>query len=462
MDDVQQRLGVYCSHSWKPRDVELNAQVWAELTAQCELLVDVPEELGANPPYHINRIEELLRRTDLFVCVLTHRPPKDVRPPSGSLQCSPYSLFEIRLAERKDIPRLILYERKTGFRPPDKLRAHEAYIPFERGQNQRLPEQRQWTTVVRPTIRRWLETVKDHYRPTSYEQSVIAAILVDEQAHQAAVATLEASLETQGYKPVRLGRESVNSNEAIRTLHEAGLAIAEFGASSASCQQLYAAAHIVGVPTIRLRATTEAAAPLPWILRGDPGGYEEDIVSWTAPEDLPALVGPRIASMFRLSPALRDEEAAAYFHTKRYAEFFVFLSHTLKPPHRDLVEQIFELLKRRHVTPFEYHLVNAAGQNWKEELDGSLTKTTHFVALLSDDYEQSPTCTYELETILNRTPAATILPFMVAGRNRPNPRLNAMNLHHGLLSSPDPAVDAGTIAERVIAALDDTLKGANG
>ena len=37
-----------------------------------------------------------------------------------------------------------------------------------------------------------------------------------------------------------------------------------------------------------------------------------------------------------------------------------------------------------------------------------------------------------------------------------------MNLRHGLLSSLDPAVDAGTIAERVIAALDDTLKGTTG
>src|SRR4051794_40120415 len=103
------RLSVYFSQSWRPLDVDLNVQVWSELAPTHELLVDEPEDASAEPPYYINRIEELLQRADVFLAVLTYRPQKQ------GLQCSPYMVFEIRLAERVAMPRLVLYERKTGF-----------------------------------------------------------------------------------------------------------------------------------------------------------------------------------------------------------------------------------------------------------------------------------------------------------------------------------------------------------
>jgi len=170
---------------------------------------------------------------------------------------------------------------------------------------------------------------------------------------------------------------------------------------------------------------------------------------------LPAILNPHISAMFRLSPALRDVEARDYLQSKRYSQFFVFISHTLKPPHRALVEQVYTLLKERHITPFEYHEVNAAGSNWRESLNESLQKTTHFVALLSPDYEVSQTCTYELETILARGSKVSILPFMVGGRSVPNPKLAQM--HNTLLSNPDPLADAQVIVSQVVAALDAVL-----
>ena len=102
----ESRFAVYFSHSWRPNDVDLNVRVWEELAADCELLVDEPDEPGANPPYYINRIEELLQRADLFVSVLTHREPRagDFTGEDANLRCSPYSLFEIRLAQRAGLP----------------------------------------------------------------------------------------------------------------------------------------------------------------------------------------------------------------------------------------------------------------------------------------------------------------------------------------------------------------------
>jgi hypothetical protein len=51
-----------------------------------------------------------------------------------------------------------------------------------------------------------------------------------------------------------------------------------------------------------------------------------------------------------------------------------------------------------------------------------------------------------------------ILPFMVSGRDKPNPQLGGLGLHHRLLSSADVAVNAQAIAEGVIGALDETLR----
>ena len=80
----------------------------------------------------------------------------------------------MRLAERADIPRLILYERTTGFRPPRRSRPGEMYVPFDRGSTERMPEQRQWDTVVRPKIEDWIDWARRTRAPVSYEQSMCA------------------------------------------------------------------------------------------------------------------------------------------------------------------------------------------------------------------------------------------------------------------------------------------------
>ena len=453
----QSRFAVYFSHSWRPRDVELNLQVWEELAADCTLLVDVPEKPGADPPYYINRIEELLRRTDLFVSVLTYRKPREAASVAGGgdLRCSPYSLFEIRLAERVDIPRLVLYERGTRFWPPETIRPWEVYIEFDCGTKERRIELQRWTTVIQAKIQQWKAWAANHRRPVSYERSRSAAILVGASLYERAGEALQGSLQAGGYKPVRCDPERQRSSEVFRLLREAGLVVAEFGTRDSRLEQIYAAAHGLGLPAIRMLPVASGPAGLPWILKGDPGGFENDIVMWSKPEDVPALVDPRIAAMDGLSEALSDGDGLDYLQSKRYSRFFVFISHTLKGKDRALVEQIYRLLKVRHVIPFEYHQVNTAGIDWQVALDESLKKTTHFVALLDPTYEQSPTCEYELGEILKRKSEVTILPFMIAGRDKPNPNLLAM--HNELLSSQDLSDNARIVVQQVMGALDTAL-----
>lgn len=449
------KFAIYFSHSWRPRDVDLNLLAWSEVSDGCELLVDAPEEGGADPPYYINRIEELLRRSDLFLCVLTHRTEEDrsAEGPDGALQCSVYAAFEIRLAEQRfDLPRLVLYERSTGFKAPLTQRANEVYIAFDRGTADLIPDGRQWKQTIAPKIRRWMAWAAENRRPASYEQSSFAVgLLPAESRHTAIGEILEAALRKAGYEHVALRAAFRSSTEAFQIFRAAGLVVSDLSATNPVARELCTAAHVLGLPAIRMTGGPQGQpGELPWLLQGHPGGYQNDLVHLNNPDELPGQIEARARAMFRISRALGNEGTRSYLNSKRYSQCFVFISHTLKPPNRALVEKIYEGLGRQYVRPFEYHMANTSGDDWKAELDEQLRKTTHFVVLLSDGYELSPVCTYEIEEILKRNDVK-ILPFMAQGRSVPHPKLGV--LHHRLLSAPDMAANADTVVQQVMKAL---------
>ena len=438
------KLAVYLSQSWRPRDVDLNVHVWNEFSATCELLVDEPDDTSPEPPYYINRIEELLQRADLFLAVLTFRPR------ATGLRCSPYMLFEIRLAERVDLPRLVLYERKTGFRPPQNPRPWECYVAFDRAESETLMDASAWEKTILPRVRTWMGWATLHRLPAGYEQSTAAALLLDGAVDAAEVGAVRQILESHYDRILECDPARQGSDSVIRNLREAGL-VAAFDLAS----PLYASVHMTGLPTIRM-VRGEAGASLPWIVRFGPGGYEEDIVYWADPDSLQSQVEPRVQAMFRLSVAKRNGKGIDYLTSKRYHDFYIFVSHNLKPPDELLVRRICDLLRKRNVPTFEYNDSNRAGIEWRAAMDESLRKTTHFVALVSPTYDRSPTCTEEMETVLARGSAVEILPFKVLGRKEPHPRLTGA--HNEPLLSEDPEVNAEEVVRNVLERLDAALQ----
>ena len=430
------KLAVYFSQSWRARDVDLNVRVWSEFSPICELLVDEPQDASANPPYYVSRIEELLRRADLFLAVLTYREQ------NSAPHCSPYSLFEIRLAERVDLPRLVLYEKQTRFRPPQHLRPWECYVPFERSESESLMDSSAWEKTILPRIRIWTEWCTRHRLPSGYEQSSAAVLLLDGTVDAGAVDAVRSVLEDRYDRVLECCPERQTSDAAIRNLREAGL-VAAFDLASPT----YAAVHLAGLPSIRM-VHGEAGTALPRIVHFGPGGYEEDILYWTAPDKLPAQVESRVRAMLRLSLAKRDGTDIAYLTSKRYRDFLVFISHNLKPPDDLLVRRICDLLRNHNVAAFEYNDRNRAGIEWRPAMDESLCKTTHFVGLVSPTYDQSPMCTEEIEAVLARGREVEILPFKVLGRQIPHPRLTG--LHHEPLNSDDPGVNADKVVSWVL------------
>jgi len=454
---MPETFATYFSHSWRTRDVDLNVEIWRQISSACKLLVDLPAASATDPPYYINRIEELLRSSDVFVGVLAARDapaePGAPRETDGALRCSAYALFEIRLAERFSLPRLVLYERSTGFRPPGRNREDEVYLAFDRALNTPLPERRQRDQVARE-VHTWLQTVTDSHRPKSYQPETSALIVLPDDLVGAAEgkAALEGTLRQAGYDPLVVDANRIGNARAFSLLGRAGLVVTDVGPTSdQAVLQVVVAAHARGIPAIRtLRRNASppvSQAELPWMLRDHPGGYQHDIVLWTSPDELATSVEPRARAMFDVVRVLDAEEAATHFQSKRYADYSVFVSHNLKAPHRELVEEIFAQLARRQVKCFEYQQVNRAGIDWRAALQTELATTTHFVALLGEGYETSEACTYELETVLARENAVTVLPYLLAERTIPHVKLR--HLHHPL-QGPDPRANAAVVVERVM------------
>jgi hypothetical protein len=129
----------------------------------------------------------------------------------------------------------------------------------------------------------------------------------------------------------------------------------------------------------------------------------------------------------------------------------------LKPPDDLLVQRICDLLRKRNVAAFEYNDRNRAGIEWRPAMDEYLAKTTHFVALVSPTYDQSPICTEELDAALARGRVVEILPFKVLGRQIPHPRLTG--LHNEPLRSEDLEVNAEEVVQNVVERLDAALQG---
>lgn len=443
---------LYFSHSWAPEDAELNSYVWKQVGGECNLLVDEPGSTAVAPPYYINRIEELIRRSDLFVAVLPYRAPKGDGPRGrgdDALRCSAAILFEIRLAERADRPRLILYDPATGFAPPKSYRRAERYLPYNFQEIKAfLPE---GESKLSHEISSWVEWAVATLPARGHQSLTDAAILLsaDLPDRDAAIGRIVDALETAGYpNPVDLRSGYACDAELIQLLSRAGLLVADIG----SLEELsrYCIAHALFVPAIRLLhvpAPAGGAETLPWVLRGHPGGYQHDIICWSHPHELHGPVRDRATAMYAAAKIITSvAEGERLLMSRRHGTDRVFLSHHLPQANRALVDGIVHRLRERHVPTWEYLDHNKAGEDWGDRLQEAMESSTLFVVLLTSDYEHSRHCQSEIEWAVQH--GVMILAFLVDDRTAPHVRLPPSIHQQPLRDSVEANADA--VASRII------------
>ena len=454
---MSNKFEIYFSHSWHPSAVNLNIYVWKLVAERCNLLIDIPDTNDSHPPYFVNRLEELLRRSDLFLSILSYREPDAKTAPvavareDSNLRCSPWLLFEIRLAERANLPRLIIYDVRTGFRPPRNQSPRARYVPHHNfSEIYELLSKDEELPLLKKEINNWLDWAERRLHPIEYQYIDDSLIFLPASvpARNEVIKYIEEGLDKANYqKPMELKESFSSDAELFRLLASGGLLVAEVGDKQNLA--VYCAAHALFIPSVRLlyqSSPSNDPANLPWLLQGHPGGYQNDIVTWTQPAELGEAVGIHAKAMQAAAKNITNyEEGKGLFEKRRYIPHSVFISHNMPLNQRELVDCIVRKLKNVSITCWEYGSSNRAAQNWKARMREELEKTTHFIALLSNEYEQSAACVEEIEWALAHTDVK-IIAFLAGGRIKPNVKIS--ELHHQPLTG-DLDVNATTVALRV-------------
>jgi len=445
---MPEKFAVYFSHSWDPEHVDLNLFIWEQIHERCKLLIDLPDEKSPHPPYYINRIEELLCRSDLFIAVLPYREPKPDTPPEElRTQCSAGALFEIRLAERANLPRLVLYDVRTHFKRPQNPPKHAVYIRRQFDEvKATLPSGEE---ALKTEIQDWLTRAGKQIQPKSSDRPIEAYILLPRALpdREAIFDRICDALTSAGFdEPIDLDGAFHSDAELFQILSRGGLLVADV--SDGEQFPAYCIAHALFVPAVRLWPSQAefSAADLPSLLRGHPGGYQHDLVRWSAPEDLTAAIKAHAAAMFAVARPVADhDEGRLLFEKRRYTEnHSVFLSHNFPQDSRQMIDEILCGFRNVSIHCWEYLDANRAGENWRERMDGELKNATHFAIMLSPDYEQKEACVAEIDWALEHK--VPIIPFLVGGRTNPHVKLRAD--HHQPLRGT-PSENATAVVERV-------------
>ena len=435
-------LECYFSHSWKDEDVPLNTAVWETIYKDCELYVD---QTGVyQGAYYINRLERLIRRSDVFISVLPYRKREQKEDARGdyTLCCSEYALFEVRLAERARKPRWVIYDEETGFEKPEITSDLVMYTSISAKE-----ELARGALLIREAGEKWLQQVRKVLRKP---EPPAVALLVDESASDAAAVqkAVQRGLKDAKYKKIVNITTGHTDAEVVAILQASKLLVAEIGAASVG--DIYAMAHALFIPSIRFMR--ENRGNLPWLLDGHPGGYQHDLIYVTADNDLGAEVKKRAEAMRDSRDPIRGlEEGMAYFRSRQYRDHQLIFSHNLKGEDGELFGLVFDRLKGVGVKAWEYRNKNEAGVEWRPELARQLASATDAAFILASGYELSEICMEELETILAKgSELKSITTFLWGTRQEPNPKLKKFH-HQNLPANKQDAADM--IVKRLVEVL---------
>ncbi len=458
-------LAAYFSHSWSHHDLPINLMLWERLAGHCQLLIDKPEPTAeSDRPYFISRIESILRRADLFFGCLPALPlgKQAVRRPDATGDwryhlCSPYILFELRLAERADLPRFVLYDRASRFQPPPHSAPHVRYVGrhFDElrpviaagGQDHRLIEE----------LEQWMAWVARN-RPTRIDETRhrTACLLAEDQAGSALQSLVSDTLEDVGFdRPQCLQNAFHTDAELYQAIRSVDLLVVDI--CRPELWPLYHVAHSLMVPTIRLQSAPPATDPvadlfLPRLLRGHPAGYQLDLPVAQSRDEFSVRLRDRASAITRSTqPILGLENGRVVLYERTYPKrHLVFISHDEKLNDRALVDALVAKCREQGITFWEYAVENRSGDVWRRNMDDALAKATHLIALLSPGYEMSPGCREEFTHAVNSKSAVTLLPFLTHGRTKPSVELRGDQIaHEPLLVSQSPAANAALVVERL-------------
>ena len=287
------RYATYLSRSWLAEHVDLNTRIWERVSGDCNLVVDAQQDT-----YYLNRIEAHIRRCDLFLAILTARQGADA--PAAS----PYVTFEIRLAERADKPRLVLYDPASAFEPGTRESDRVRYVAFDAA----VLNEQVWSAVDG-----WLDGVRlagpPARRTLTGESRGLAVTLVSAQHGPLALQAVHAALRESGFLEIVDITADATDVHALDAFRACDLLVASV--DQPELWGFYSMAHAMFVPTIRLAGTDAAdLSRLPRMLRHYSAGFQQDLVTWDDTASLQHAVSQRATACAVAVPTIADKQVA--------------------------------------------------------------------------------------------------------------------------------------------------------
>lgn len=446
-------LSVYLSHSWSDVDLPLNLLLWKHLAGPCHLLIDKPAPTSeATKPYFISRIETLIRRAHLFVACVPIQPEhkRGKRVPSASgdwryPRCSPYILFELRQAERANLPCFVLYDEGSLFQPPDHPPRHVKYVARNFAELKALLRDGVEDSELLSDLDHWLKEVVENFPAHAALTSRKTAFLLPDESKSGALREVISQALDAGSleEPSDLAAQFTTDAELFHVLRNLRLLVADI--SRPELLPLYHVAHSLLVPTIRIHPAKPDGYVtddqfLPALLRGHPAGFQMDLLSGQAPEKTLEWMSDRAVAITRgTEPIVGEDEGCVLLYERTYPrKHFIFISHEQRPNDRKLVDAIVREGRKQGMTIWEYLDDNQAGASWRVPLNMALEKMTHMVLLLSPDYEKSLGCHDEWKFALERLDRVKPFPFLTGGRAQPIVEIRDREIaHKNLVNGPE-------------------------
>jgi hypothetical protein len=405
-----QPINAYFSHSYRADDREVNLAFWKLFSKEDFFFTIDPQ----SDTFIIPHLERLMRYSDCFIGVVTHRIKETskvgniiLKEPRKYLTYSPYIAFEAFLGELAEKPRLLFVENDLDF---SIFGGDDCVHPFDR--TTLFTKVNQYEDIVHNFARRVRSYISYYEQITNSQYTRKAGILIESSQDpngysQELISTIQDTLKLGGYKAEVIQPQINNGlKEIIRKLSELELIIIDV-LDPQTPMDLLAVIQAKSIPCIRIasHASSDSIEILKskGLLKDYFVGEDVPIIVWNDSEEL--IKGLLLClSKFTQArtPFITFEEGRKYFISAGRKKHKVFISNpgSLNPLALELVKELQTL----NIQYFQYMSSSSIeiGTIWEKELEKELTEFNIFVALINDDYHKSLYCQKELETAVER------------------------------------------------------------
>jgi CHAT domain/TIR domain len=465
------KLMTYFSHSYQAQDARINLHFWRMLSRHgLYFAVDPKSEEDPAPPdvapMDVTYLEWLMEQSACFVAVVPFRKERPAR------NCSPYQLFEYRLAVRAKKPRLIFFEKDLEASLFDQ---RDRPVPFSRDRSS-------------------MESYRERNEQFAREFALRVRGQVDPEPRGRRPIGLVADLSVEPYRKAWPGikqfvegslQRSVTAIDPavyqsdqllLQQLRDCDVVIAEVR-SPYLPPDVYGLIHGHFLPTLRVAylgpGETRQDAALAMRLSADRisaaaegqhgwpvvlGGYQldermEPVLFW---EDLRFLEDQITARLRRIVDEqrefLNDEgKALHYFIRCGSPRSKVFISND--NGQNDLARHLFVALRSEAIDVYHYKDPerDPGRPNWKDEVRSQIDACTIFVALMGPGYQKSEWCRWETEVAVERFKAGALelITFQIGNEETP-PELWAVDKHVQDLGPGNLKDRVGKVVRRVV------------